>query len=200
MTASNLSIVMAPNLIFDHSKTSLSGGGDFSESSVINEIVESLINDFDYYFGDLGNIQLLKDPPCLIGRRNSGFRNSQLLQQHPPPKPARPLLSSEEVTNELNTSSVVDPSLTGQIEERQHLSAPPRPVTPSLATPTRPIPKQRTPVPKPRNSRNKMTPPPPPRPSDRPSVDRRVGTPTISPPVNKSSENSVAVNSNQTKL
>ena len=89
MTASNLAIVMAPNLIFetlptmDASPASSGGGGgssrissqqaaaghdSFTESTVINEIVESLILDFEYYFGDVTQVQLLKDPPCLIGK------------------------------------------------------------------------------------------------------------------------------------
>ena len=139
MTASNLGIVMAPNLIFDNAAAT----GDFSETSVINDIVESLIRDFEYYFGDLDDVHLLKDPPCLIGRRNSGFqfRNSTNHQQKPAAVKPEPLESQND----------------------NHC----RPSTPPQ-TPTRPVPAQRTPVPKPRNSRNKMNPPP--RPSERPSI------------------------------
>ena len=88
MTATNLAIVMAPNLIFETLPDTSPGGGggggrhsqqqqqpavagpghdSFTETSVINEIVESLILDFEYYFGDVTQVQLLKDPPCLIG-------------------------------------------------------------------------------------------------------------------------------------
>ena len=87
MTTSNLSIVMAPNLLWPSSvedqqgTTSTTPGAhvgavmDFSESNLANDIVESLIVNVHHYFGE-ENVDFFQDPPTLIGSKRMSSRNN----------------------------------------------------------------------------------------------------------------------------
>jgi len=203
MTASNLAIVMAPNLIFEAvaaaEASAASHQDSFSESSVINEIIESLILDFDYYFGDIAQVQLLKDPPCLIGRRNSGFQfrstNSSAALQSAAAAALKPAglrggglsetssvtLSVQDqqpasivvVTTNNSGSSLGGSSSSSHLENAAAPACSTPPSTPVRTGGPGPPPPQKTPVPKPRmnSTRNKTNPPPPPRPTPRNNVE-----------------------------
>ena len=62
---------MAPNLlyqaIYSEDGTNLPKL-DFAESNLVNDIIESIIVNVEFYFGD-ANVDFFQDPPTLIGSK-----------------------------------------------------------------------------------------------------------------------------------
>jgi hypothetical protein len=191
MTTSNLSIVMAPNLLCPSSDpdegTNQSNPPklDFAESNLVNDIVESLIANVEYYFGE-GDVDFFQDPPTLIGSKKLTLRGGSILNSTivGAGKSAGSLTVRESLSGDtswINTSGSVhthnSTTSTGTSKNVQDstvkLNQSPATTTGNSNTPKHqypPVPAQRTPVPKPRGSKSsgygKAYPPP--RPTERP--------------------------------
>ena len=182
MTASNLSIVMAPNLLY---QTSISDDItnppatpklDFAESNLINDIIESLIVNVEFYFGN-EEVDFFQDPPTLIGSKKLGAKaggnilNSSIVRAG---KNAGSLTVRESFTGDtswINTSSSIqaqNSTINTRLVQDTNVNSSSVSYGNSN-TPKHPVPTQRTPVPKPRGSKSghgKSNPPP--RPMERP--------------------------------
>ena len=198
MTASNLSIVMAPNLLYQATYSEDGGTGnlpklDFAESNLVNDIIESIIVNVEFYFGD-ANVDFFQDPPTLIGsKKMASMKTPNILSSSivRAGKSAGSLTVRESVSSDaswVNTSSGSSsvtsgtpktfnnsnrgPTVLGDQQVKSNHSSNPQSTGNPNNTPKHqhpPVPAQRTPVPKPRGSKSgygKANPPP--RPVDRP--------------------------------
>ena len=193
MTASNLSIVMAPNLLFHsaHPDDLTNQGNnppkiDFAESNLVNDIIESLITNIEYYFGD-SEVDFFQDPPTLIGSKKMTLKAGNILNAsvHAGKQVSSLMVreASSEYSSWQNTSSSSSQSHTStsnsittssnkivqqdSTTKSDYSSSVSSSNTPKHQYP--PVPAQRTPVPKPRGSKSgygKANPPP--RPTERP--------------------------------
>ena len=197
MTSSNLSIVMAPNLLFHsaHPDDAINQGNappklDFAESNLVNDIIESLINNVEYYFGET-EVDFFQDPPTLIGSKKMTLKAGNILNAsvHAGKQVSSLTLreTSSDYSSRQNTSSSQSHnsssnSLTSSNKIVQDSSS--VVTTSSSNTPKHqypPVPAQRTPVPKPRGSKpgyGKANPPP--RPTERPMSLQPYATSTNS--------------------
>ena len=190
MTTSNLSIVMAPNLLCPSNESDEGTNQptppklDFAESNLVNDIVESLIVNVEYYFGE-GAVDFFQDPPTLIGSKKLTLRGGSILNSSivGAGKNAGSLTVRESLSGDtswINTSGSVhthnSTTSTGTSKIVQDttvkLNQSSSTTTGNSNTPKHqypPVPAQRTPVPKPRGSKSgygKANPPP--RPTERP--------------------------------
>ena len=192
MTTSNLSIVMAPNLLCPSSDSDEGTNQttppklDFAESNLVNDIVESLIVNVEYYFGE-GDVDFFQDPPTLIGSKRLTLRGGNILNSSivGAGKSAGSLTVRESLSGDtswINTSGnvythnstttavsnkVVQQDTTIKLNQSCSSITTGNSNTPKHQYP--PVPAQRTPVPKPRGSKSgygKANPPP--RPTERP--------------------------------
>ena len=118
MTPANLSIVLAPNLLWDTSTETESSQRDLNDTNLVNDIAENLINYVDYFFRGFG-------PGSIDFFKEVTLEKPKHMQRDRPVKPSN---NHEQQSSESG---------------------------------------QRTPIPKPRQSRTPKGPPPPlaPRPS-----------------------------------
>ena len=100
MNPANLSIVMAPNLIWNClvDANDPSSQHDLSQTSIVNDIVETLIDQVDYFFRGFGTGHMdffkevtLEKPKTMIKTNNSGSgvseNNGENNPRTPVPKP-----------------------------------------------------------------------------------------------------------------
>ena len=180
MTASNLSIVMAPNLLWPSSNAEDGGNRpstpprlDFAESNLINDIIESIIVNVQFYFGE-ENVDFFQDPPTLIGSKKiaASIKNSNLLNSTTVgSKPLCVDTPTRSNTSGSSGSNAIPPIATYKTaEDSATLSLSSNSLgQENTVKPTPSVPAQRTPVPKPRGSKvGYGKPNPPPRPTERP--------------------------------
>ena len=94
MTPANLSIVLAPNLLWDASSDGESGQRDLNDTNVVNDIVETLIHHVDYFFRGFGpgSIDYFKEvtlekPKHMQRTKSSNSHEEDSGQRTPVPKP-----------------------------------------------------------------------------------------------------------------
>ena len=200
MTASNLSIVMAPNLLY---QATYSEDGtnlpklDFAESNLVNDIVESLINNVEYYF-DETEVDFFQDPPTLIGSKKMTLKAGNILNASVHAGKQVSNLTLRETSSDYSTwqntsssqshnsssNSITSSNKVVQDSNSKTDYSPSVVTTSSSNTPKHqypPVPAQRTPVPKPRGSKpgyGKANPPP--RPTERPMSLQPYATSTNS--------------------
>ena len=198
MTASNLSIVMAPNLLFhsDHPDDNTNQGNtppkiDFAESNLVNDIIESLISNVEYYF-DNSEVDFFQDPPTLIGSKKMTLKAGNVLNASVHAGKQMSSLMLRETSSDYSSHNSMSNSIMASNKSVQDSNAKTdysssASTTGSSNTPKHqypPVPAQRTPVPKPRGSKSgygKANPPP--RPTERPiSVMNATSNNSQSPP------------------
>ncbi len=154
MSAANLAIVMAPNLLWQQSSEG-EHKPDLQKASVVNDIVEKLIEHVDFFFRGFGtgNIDFFRE--VSLQKPKSLMR---------PPRPSNP--ERVVVTVSSTSASMEEDKSEDNITEEAN------PPPPEVAAPGTPTMARTTPVPRPRHSKAAKGPPPPlaPKPTDRHSI------------------------------